>query len=56
VAKALVFGIIVGVIPSFHGLAVHGSPTEIPVAASRAAVWSILAIFLCSGLFVLLLA
>lgn len=56
VAKALVFGVIVGMIPSFHGLAVRGSPTEIPVAASQAAVGSILTIFLCSGLFVLLLA
>ncbi len=56
VAKALVFGVIVGMIPSFHGLAVRGSPTEIPVASSQAAVGSILAIFLCSGLFVVLLA
>jgi phospholipid/cholesterol/gamma-HCH transport system permease protein len=56
VIKGLVFGIIVGTIPSFHGLRVRGSPTEIPVAASRAAVGSIIAIFLCSGLFVILLA
>jgi len=56
VAKALVFGVIVGMIPSFHGLAVRGSPTEIPIAASQAAIGSILTIFLCSGLFVLLLA
>ena len=56
VIKGLVFGIIVGTIPSFHGLRVRGSPTEIPVAASQAAVGSIIAIFLCSGLFVILLA
>ncbi len=54
ITKALVFGVIVGVIPSYQGLAIKGSSTEIPVAASQAAVGSILAIFLCSGLFVLL--
>ena len=54
ISKALVFGLVVGVIPSYQGLAVRGSPTEIPIAASQAAVGSILAIFLLSGLFVLL--
>ena len=56
VIKGLVFGIIVGTIPSFHGFRVRGAPTEIPVAASQAAVGSIIAIFLCSGLFVILRA
>ncbi len=51
-AKGLMFGIIVGVIPSFHGLSVHRAATEVPVAASRAVVASIIAIFLTSGLFV----
>lgn len=52
VAKALVFGAIVGMVPSYYGLAVRGAPTEIPVAASRATVASIVGIFLCSALFV----
>lgn len=55
VVKAAVFGAIVGTVPSFYGLAVRGVPTEVPVAASNAVVTSILAIFVTSGLFVLLL-
>jgi len=54
VAKALTFGAIVGIVPSYFGLAVRGAPTEIPVAASRATVASIVGIFLCSALFVAL--
>lgn len=54
--KGLVFGLIVGVVPSFYGLGVRGLPTEVPVASSNAVVTSIVAIFLTSGLFVLLLA
>jgi phospholipid/cholesterol/gamma-HCH transport system permease protein len=52
VAKALTFGAIVGMVPSYYGLAVRGAPTEIPIAASRATVASIVGIFLCSALFV----
>lgn len=55
VAKGLVFGLIIGMIPSFHGLAVRGASTEVPIAASQAVVASIVAIFLCSGLFVVIL-
>jgi phospholipid/cholesterol/gamma-HCH transport system permease protein len=54
VAKALTFGVIVGIVPSYFGLAVRGAPTEIPVAASRATVASIVGIFVCSALFVLI--
>ena len=52
VAKGIVFGMIVGTVPSFHGLSVGQAATEVPVAASRGVVVSILAIFLASGLFV----
>jgi len=52
VAKAVTFGAIVGIVPSYFGLAVRGAPTEIPIAASRATVASIVGIFLCSALFV----
>ncbi|MBI1967571.1 MAG: ABC transporter permease [Gemmatimonadetes bacterium] len=54
VGKALTFGAIVGIVPSYFGLAVRGAPTEIPVAASRATVASIVGIFLCSALFVVI--
>ena len=50
--KAAGFGIIVGIVPAYYGLAVRGAPTEIPVAASRATVASIVGIFVCSALFV----
>jgi len=52
IAKGLVFGAIIGVVPSFHGLRVGRATTEVPVAASRAVVTSIVAIFLASALFV----
>ncbi len=52
--KGLVFGLIVGLIPSFHGLAVRGAPTEVPIASSQAVVTGFLTVFLCSGLFVIL--
>ena len=51
VAKALAFGVVVGVVPSFYGLGVRRGPTEIPIAASRATVSSIVGIFLGAALF-----
>ena len=54
VFKGLVFGTVVGLIPSFHGLAIKGKPTEVPVASSQAVVTSIVVIFLSSGFFVFL--
>ncbi len=54
-AKGLIFGIIVGMIPCFHGLAIRGRPTDVPIASSQAVVASILTIFVCSGLFVVFL-
>jgi len=52
--KALAFGAIVGVVPSYFGLAVRRASTEIPIAASRAVVAALVGIFLCSALFVAL--
>jgi phospholipid/cholesterol/gamma-HCH transport system permease protein len=52
--KGVIFGAIVGTIPCFRGLSIRGRPTEVPVAASQAVVVSIIAIFVCSGLFVVL--
>ena len=54
VFKALAFGTIVGVVPSYFGLAVRRASTEIPIAASRAVVAALVGIFLCSALFVAL--
>jgi len=53
VAKGLVFGIIVGVLPCFQGLSVRQGPTEIPQAVMRGTVGSIVGIFICAALFVL---
>lgn len=50
--KGLVFGAIIGIVPTFHGLSVGGAPTEVPVAASRAVVTSFVAIFLSAGLLI----
>lgn len=55
VAKGTVFGAVIGVVPSYHGLAVRGGPTGVPVASSQAVVGSILLIFIWSALFVLVL-
>jgi ABC-type transporter Mla maintaining outer membrane lipid asymmetry permease subunit MlaE len=53
-AKAAAFGAILGIVPSYYGLAVRRAPTEIPIAASRATVACIVGVFLCSALFVVL--
>lgn len=52
VFKALAFGAIVGVVPTYFGLAVRRASTEIPIAASRAVVAALVGIFVCSALFV----
>jgi phospholipid/cholesterol/gamma-HCH transport system permease protein len=52
VAKGVVFGAVIGTVPSFHGLGVRRAATEVPVAASRAVVTSIVSIFIISALFV----
>lgn len=54
VAKGLVFGTIIGIVPSFYGLRVKRGPTGVPIASSRAVVGSIVAIFICSALFVVM--
>lgn len=51
VAKAAVFGVIVGVVPSYFGLSVRRAPTEVPIAVSRATVQQIVGIFVASALF-----
>jgi phospholipid/cholesterol/gamma-HCH transport system permease protein len=51
-AKGIVFGMIIGLVPSFHGLAVRRGATEVPIASSQAVLGSIVLIFICSALFV----
>jgi phospholipid/cholesterol/gamma-HCH transport system permease protein len=52
VGKALSFGLIVGIVPSYFGISVRRAATEVPIAVSRATVASIVGVFLCSALFV----
>ena len=54
IVKGLVFGLVVGTVPSFHGLGVKRAATEVPIAASQAVVLSIFVIFLFSAIFVIL--
>lgn len=54
-AKGLVFGAVIGVVPSFHGLGVRRGPTGVPIASSEAVLGSIVLIFICSALFVAVL-
>jgi phospholipid/cholesterol/gamma-HCH transport system permease protein len=55
IAKGLVFGAVIGVVPSYHGLGVRHGPTGVPVASSQAVLGSIVLIFICSALFVAVL-
>ena len=54
VAKSIVFGMVIGTVPAFHGLRAHKAATQVPVAASQAVVASIVGIFLLSAVFVIL--
>jgi phospholipid/cholesterol/gamma-HCH transport system permease protein len=53
--KGLIFGGIIGLLPSFQGLSVRSGPTEIPQAVIRGTVGSIAAIFIVSAVFVAVL-
>lgn len=50
--KGLIFGVVVGIIPSFEGLSVRRGPTEIPQAVIRGTVGSIAVIFVFAALIV----
>ena len=52
IGKGLVFGFIIGLLPSFHGLHVARTPTEIPRAVIRGTVSSIALIFVVTAIFV----
>lgn len=53
--KSICFGMLVSVVPCYYGLTVKRAMTEIPVAASRAVMRSLLAVFACDGLITVLL-
>ncbi len=52
--KSVCFGTIVSMVSCYYGLSVHRAMTEIPVAASRAVMQSLLAVFACDGLITVL--
>lgn len=54
VAKGITFGAAVAIFCSFHGLAVTAGPTEIPQAVTRGVVGTVVAIFVMSALFVVI--
>jgi phospholipid/cholesterol/gamma-HCH transport system permease protein len=54
VGKGILFGLVIGIWPSFHGLSVRQGPTEIPQAVIRSTVGSIVMIFVVSALFVII--
>lgn len=55
IVKGMVFGTVLGIVPSFYGLRSRGIATDVPVASSRAVVTSIVTIFTLSALFVVVL-
>ncbi len=52
VVKGLLFGLVIGIIPSYQGLSVRHGPTEIPQAVIRGTVGSIALIFVIAALIV----
>lgn len=47
--KGFLFGIIIALLPSFHGLIVRGAPTDVPKATTRAVVECLAMVFLVSA-------
>ena len=54
ILKSICFGMLVSVVSCYYGLTVKRAMTEIPVAASRAVMRSLLAVFACDGLITVL--
>ena len=48
--KGMLFGIIIALLPSFHGLVVRGAPTDVPKATTRAVVECLALVFLTSAI------
>lgn len=47
--KGLLFGMVIGILPSYHGLRVSRGPTEIPQAVTRGTVGAIASIFVITA-------
>jgi phospholipid/cholesterol/gamma-HCH transport system permease protein len=54
VVKGVLFGIVIGLLPSYYGLKVSRGPTEIPQAVTRGTVASIALIFIITALLMFL--
>jgi phospholipid/cholesterol/gamma-HCH transport system permease protein len=54
ITKGILFGIVIGLLPSYHGLKVTRGPTEIPQAVTRGTVASIALIFIITALLMFL--
>jgi len=50
--KGLLFGLVIGIIPSYEGLSVRRGPTEIPQAVIRGTVYSLALIFVLAAIIV----
>jgi ABC-type transporter Mla maintaining outer membrane lipid asymmetry permease subunit MlaE len=48
-AKGLLFGLVIGLLPSYHGLKVTRGPTEIPQAVTRGTVGAITSVFVITA-------
>lgn len=54
VTKGILFGVVVGLLPSYHGLRVSRGPTEIPQAVTRGTVAAIASVFVITALLMFL--
>lgn len=52
--KSICFGVLVSIVSCYYGLTVTRAMTEIPMAASRAVIRSLLVVFACDGLITVL--
>jgi len=48
--KGFLFGMIIALLPSFHGLIASGAPTDVPKATTKAVVECLAIVFLVSGI------
>ena len=52
VTKGILFGIVIGLLPSYHGLRVTRGPTEIPQAVTRGTVSAIVSVFVITAVLI----
>lgn len=54
VVKGVLFGLMIGILPSYHGLRVTQGPTEIPQAVTRGTVAAIISVFIITALVIVI--